>query len=155
MTSQITSLTAVYLTVYSGVDHRKHQSSASFTFVRGIHRWPVNSPHKRSITRNMFPFDDAIMTVTVTFASQYTCVFVHVIAMPQCTTPLITCCDAFYYLLIGQITPAAIRLFRLLQYYHNDLSQIVYHSISYWWCLHNVANTMVVDASPCHRGIGH
>ena len=26
--------------------------------VRGIHRWPVNSPHKRPVTRKMFPFDD-------------------------------------------------------------------------------------------------
>ena len=29
-----------------GADKRKHQSSASVAFVRGIHRWPVNSPHK-------------------------------------------------------------------------------------------------------------
>ena len=36
----------LYSTVYSGVDHRKHQSSASLAFVRGIHRSPVNSPHK-------------------------------------------------------------------------------------------------------------
>ena len=38
MASQITSLTIVYLTVYSGADQRKHQSSASLAFVRGIHR---------------------------------------------------------------------------------------------------------------------
>ena len=36
--SQITSLTVVYSIVYSGVDQRKHQSSASLAFVRGIHR---------------------------------------------------------------------------------------------------------------------
>ena len=46
MTSQITSLTNVYSTVYSCVDQRKHRSSASPAFVRGIHRLPVNSPHK-------------------------------------------------------------------------------------------------------------
>ena len=40
---------------------RKHQSSASLAFVRGIHRWPRNSPHKGPITRKTFPFDDAIM----------------------------------------------------------------------------------------------
>ena len=45
MASQITSLTMVNSTVYSGADQRKHQSSASLAFVRGIHRWPVNSPH--------------------------------------------------------------------------------------------------------------
>ena len=60
MASQITSLTIVYATVYSGEDQRKHQSSASLAFVRGINRWPVNSPHKGPVTRKMFPFDDVI-----------------------------------------------------------------------------------------------
>ena len=41
MASQITSITIVYSTVYSAADQRKHQSSASLAFVRGIHRWPV------------------------------------------------------------------------------------------------------------------
>ena len=59
--SQITSLTIVYSTVYSDADQRKHQSSASLAFVRGIHRGPVNSPHKWPVTRKMFPFDDVIM----------------------------------------------------------------------------------------------
>ena len=61
MASQITSLTIVYSTVYSGSDQRKHQSSASLAFVRGIHRWPVNSPLKGPVMRKMFPFDDVIM----------------------------------------------------------------------------------------------
>ena len=61
MASQITSLTTVYGTVYSGADQRKHQSSASRAFVRGIHGGPVNSPHKWPVTRKMFPFDDVIM----------------------------------------------------------------------------------------------
>ena len=59
--SQITSLTTVYSTVYSDADQRKHQSSASLAFVRGIHRGPVNSPHKWPVTRKMFPFDYVIM----------------------------------------------------------------------------------------------
>ena len=61
LASQITSLTIVYSTVCSGVDQRKHQSSASLAFVRGIHRWSVNSPHKWPVTREMFPFDDVIV----------------------------------------------------------------------------------------------
>ena len=61
MAFDITSLTIVYSTVYSVTDQRKHQSSASLAFVRGIHRWPVNSPHKGPVTRKMFPFDDVIM----------------------------------------------------------------------------------------------
>ena len=51
MASQITSLVIVYSTVYWGADQRKHQSSASLAFVRGIHRGPVNSPHKWQVTR--------------------------------------------------------------------------------------------------------
>ena len=61
MACPITSLTVVYSTVYSNTDQRKHQSSASLAFVRGIHRWPMHSPHKRPVTRKMFPFDDVIM----------------------------------------------------------------------------------------------
>ena len=57
MASQITSLTIVYSTVYSGAHQRKHPSSASLAFVRGIHRGPGNSPHKWLVTRKMFPFD--------------------------------------------------------------------------------------------------
>ena len=47
MVSQITSLTIVYSTVYSGAD-KKHQSSTSLAFVRGIHRWPLNFPHSNA-----------------------------------------------------------------------------------------------------------
>ena len=39
----------------------KHRNSTSLAFVRGIHRWPVNSPHKRPETRKMYSFDDVIM----------------------------------------------------------------------------------------------
>ena len=59
MASQIISLLIVYSTVYSGSVQRKHQNSASMAFVWGIHRWPVNSPHK-AVTRKIFPFDDVI-----------------------------------------------------------------------------------------------
>ena len=52
--SQITSLTIVYSTVYSGADQRKQQSSAKLAFVNSPHKWPV--------TRKMVPFDDVIMT---------------------------------------------------------------------------------------------
>ena len=62
MASQITSLTIVSSTVYSGADQRKHQSSVSMAFVQGIHRRLVNSPHTWPVTRTMFPFDDFIMS---------------------------------------------------------------------------------------------
>ena len=59
--SQITSVSIVCSTVYSGTDRRKHQSSASLAFVRGIHWWPVDSPHKGKVRRKMFPLDDVIV----------------------------------------------------------------------------------------------
>ena len=49
--------------VNSDADQRKHQSSAWLAFVRGIHRGPVNSPHKWPATRKIFPFDDVIMYI--------------------------------------------------------------------------------------------
>ena len=42
-------------------DKRKNQSSVPLVFVRGIHRWPVNSPHKGPVTPKVFPFDDVII----------------------------------------------------------------------------------------------
>ena len=66
MASQITSASIVYLAVCSGSDQSKHQSSASLAFVRGIHRWPVNSFHKGPVTRKMFPFDDIIVRKEIT-----------------------------------------------------------------------------------------
>ena len=64
--SQITSRIIVYSTVYSDADQRKHQSTALLAFVWGIHRGPVNSPHKWPVTRKMFPFDDVIMLMWFT-----------------------------------------------------------------------------------------
>ena len=61
MASQNTSLTIVYSAVYSGADQMEHQSLASLTYLRGIDRSPVNSPHNWPVTRKKFLFDDAIM----------------------------------------------------------------------------------------------
>ena len=72
MASQITSRTIGYSTVYSGANQRKHQSSASRAFVRGIHRWPVNSPHKWPVARKMFPFDDVIMWNSTAVRTKFT-----------------------------------------------------------------------------------
>ena len=52
--SQIIGVSVVYSTVVSDTDQRKHQTSASLAFVRGIHRWPVNSPHKWPVKRKCF-----------------------------------------------------------------------------------------------------
>ena len=47
MASEVTSLTIVYSTFYSGVDQRKHQTSASLAFLRGIQRNRWNPHTKR------------------------------------------------------------------------------------------------------------
>ena len=88
MPSQITSFTIVYSTVYSGTDQRENQNYASLTFVRGIHRWPVNSPHKGPVTRKMFPFDDVII---VCFLSS---------RQVGNTTPLTTSSDNFKHIIM-------------------------------------------------------
>ena len=49
MVFQIIGVLIVYSTVCSGVDQRKHRSSASLVFVGRIHRWPVNWPARRTI----------------------------------------------------------------------------------------------------------
>ena len=59
--SQITIFSIVYSAVCSSADKRILPSSASLAFVIGIHRWPMNSPHKGPVTRKMIPFDDVIM----------------------------------------------------------------------------------------------
>ena len=50
MASQMSSLTIVCSTVYSGVDERKHQSSASLAFVRGIPRTNGQLQHAENVS---------------------------------------------------------------------------------------------------------
>ena len=62
MASQITSLTIVNSTVYSGADQIKHQSPASLAFVTG------EFPAQMASNGEMFPyypFDDVIMLASV------------------------------------------------------------------------------------------
>ena len=73
MESQITGVSIVCLTVCSCADQRKHQSSASLAFERGIYRsvyrglWEGNLPvtgefpSQKASNAEMFPFDDVIM----------------------------------------------------------------------------------------------
>ena len=57
MACPITGVSIVYSTIWSGADQRKHQSSASLSFLMRIHQWPVNSLRNRPVTRKMFLFD--------------------------------------------------------------------------------------------------
>ena len=61
MTSSINIVSSICSTICFGGHQRKHQKSASLVFMRGIHRWPVDSPHKGPITRKMFRFDDVLV----------------------------------------------------------------------------------------------
>ena len=83
--SQINCISIVYSTICSGINQRKHQSSASLAFVRGIHRCLVNSLHKGPVMWEMFPFDDVIMWSQKSFITnktfQKTCLYM-VIAVP-------------------------------------------------------------------------
>ena len=40
---------------------KKTSKPASLPFVRGIHRWSMNSPHRGPVTRKMSPFENVIM----------------------------------------------------------------------------------------------
>ena len=82
--SQITSLTIVYSIVYSDADQRKHQSSASLAFVRGIHQGPVNSPHKWPVTWKCFHL--------MTSSCAGGCPQPGWIATPSALLPAISCC---------------------------------------------------------------
>ena len=62
MASQITSIATLCSAVCSGAHQRIHQSFALLAFVRGIHRWLVDSPHKGPVTHKIFPFDAPLST---------------------------------------------------------------------------------------------
>ena len=112
--SQITSLTIVYSTVYSGADQRKHQSSTSLAFVWGIHR----GPHKWPTNQKMFPFDDVIMYNI--FANCIAWPLLWYMAFP-------TCC--FHWLLCGKGC-----CWKLSPW--QPSKPVVLIKLSVWWYLH-------------------
>ena len=67
MASQITGVSIICSNICSGADQRKHQSSTSLAFVRGIHQWAADTPHKRPVMQKMFSFDDIIMRDEITY----------------------------------------------------------------------------------------
>ena len=75
--SQITNVSIVCWTVCSGADQRMHQSTASLSFVRGIHPWLVDSPQKGPVTRKMCPFNDVIMRNFAQTKAYHRAVHVH------------------------------------------------------------------------------
>ena len=44
-----------------GPASKRQKSPHYWPFVRGIHRWPVNFPHKGPVTQKQLPYDDVII----------------------------------------------------------------------------------------------
>ena len=61
MASRITGQSSVCLTVCSDWQQRNINGTRYCSFVRGIHRLPVDSLHKGTVTRQMLPFGDVII----------------------------------------------------------------------------------------------
>ena len=114
--SQITSLTIVYSIVNSHADQRKHQSAASLAFVRGIHRGPVNSPHKWPVTRKMFPFDDVIMVGQETCIKYFVSSHRNYLKEILCDTRKADWCVTSYQVL----TSLSAMLFKIRQWHWID-----------------------------------
>ena len=55
--------------------HRRRSKKTSkvrvLAFVKGIHRWPVNSLHKGPVTRKLLTFDDVIMVVLINLTTWF------------------------------------------------------------------------------------
>ena len=63
MASHITGVSIICSTVCSAAQ-RIHRSIGSLAFVRGIHRWPVDSSRKGPVTQKIFPIDDVTMNTS-------------------------------------------------------------------------------------------
>ena len=156
--SQITSLDIVYSTVYLGADQSKHQSSASLAFVWGIHRGPVNSPHKWPVTRKMLPFDDVIMSMSYYLLVIYTLKLpVFMICWARHKKYLNTLSHAWLDCLTVSHLGAAMCLLATL--WTNSYRWIDFHEISricrlwhkeqpgklWWWCIEPLENRVYLS----------
>ena len=61
MSSRITGQQTVCSTLNSDKQHRNIRGPYYRPFVKGIHRWRVDSSHMGTVTQNTFSFDDVIM----------------------------------------------------------------------------------------------
>ena len=142
MASDITSLTIVYSTVYiRGVDQRKHQSSASLAFVRGIHRSPVNSPHKGPVTRKCFHLMTPSCWDIAQGASGIADIAVHVLNVIVLFSLLISCWTMCFPLVTSGMVQllntdcAVIQILCLYSFNNLNLIFIEYFSINSWCVL--------------------
>ena len=85
---------------------KNHPCVHYWPFVRGIHRWPVNSPHKGPATPKKLPCDDVIICIGLLAVSPPFGPFIPPI--PGCIYPLLFLWYALYYL---RYTPYPVGLF--------------------------------------------
>ena len=123
---------------------KENQSSASMAFVRGIHRWPMNSPHKGPVTRKIFPFNDVIMESCTGFR-----LFLHcfVVAFVVCLFVLESILHTFFRV------PVPIDD-TYMGYIVSDEYYETYLAISASWsCPHHPRHNMVLTNSRANRPI--
>ena len=156
MASQITSLTIVYSTVYSGADQRKHQTSASLAFVRVIHRWSVNCPHKWPVTRKMLPFVDVIMLYPVKMGSDckqhkcnlilYELIFQH-LSFSIWLVWAVSGNNIFFMWHCGGLSGR----------YIDETSNYLHHrvGVTHYWCMISASNGCVRDGERYSNFITH
>ena len=63
MASQITGVYIVCSTLFFRRRSKKTSKLSVTGFFRGIQRWSMDSPHKKPVTRKMFPVDDVAMCI--------------------------------------------------------------------------------------------
>ena len=107
----------------------KENITASLTFLRGIHWWSVDFPHKWSVTWKMFPFDDITMVCSRRAATEfialwdlcitYLCFIVYLCRI-RCSLPYLLLHHSFLDMLILQNLSLII--------WHIDLSEHKYLS---------------------------
>ena len=113
MASQITSLTVVYSTVYSDADQRKHQKLCVIGLCVGNSPGPVNSPHKGPVMRKMFPFDDVIKAVYLTWRLLCAiCIFADLRWI--WSGPMDNVCNQIIIVMIGSFTVKSIVVQQML-----------------------------------------
>ena len=88
ISSRITGVSIVYSAVHWVTDHRKHQSSRSLAVVRGIHRWPMDSPHKGPVTRKLFHLMTSSWYGSLTNIQVWDGIGIYTIRMRQLVVPM-------------------------------------------------------------------
>ena len=133
MVSQITGVLIVSPTVCSDADQRKHQSFRSLAFVRGIHWWLVNHPHKGPEMWKMFPFDNIIMVLWIRHSRPFNrAAMIHLSIHFVCEHDLTIHIRFFAYIRIQ------IQMNAFFSWKFKIQIQVVYNSISpcrAWGCL--------------------